>query len=143
MAAPKVTNERTLTLKLQIPTGRYLSAAEVKQHNEWCARLAQLALLGVTIDDSRNEPPLEPFAEPPAVKCPNCGNDEIRKFSVVYYQRHYASAWGFNREGEIAVHSDGSEWGEITRKDAEHLAGNWLACHDCDHEQKAPTPIEW
>lgn len=142
-----------MILKLPIPTkSRHLSETEIKTLNEWCARLAQLQLLGATLENEvevvagrnggtkittpKDEVP-EPFAEHPVIKCVECGNAEIRKFTMVYYARHTRPVLGFNKDGEIGVGDDG-DWDTVNenskRKDASPLAGNWLCCHDCGHE---------
>lgn len=143
-----------MLLTIPVPKTEYLSADEIHGYNEWCARLAQLQLLGAQIEDHTEQVTSRvatsriidavptPFAEPPKVKCPNCGNTEIKKFSVAYYQRHYNPVMGFNRKGEIAV-GDSGDWGTITRKDLKHLDGYFLACHLCDHEHEAPAGICW
>lgn len=142
-----------MILRLPIPANeKYLTAEEIKTRNEWCARLAQLQLLGATLENEvevvagrnggtkittpKDEVPA-PFAEHPTIKCSECGNAEIRKFSLIYYARHVRPLLGFNKAGEIGV-GDDQDWDIVSRNDKREesklLAGNWLCCHDCGHE---------
>ena len=138
---------------------RYLSAEEIKALNEWCARLAQLQLLGATLEPHTEDVygngkrvsqtlgavPV-PFEEPPAVKCPNCGNDEIRKFVYAVYERRTRALFGFSKKGEVGVRDD-SEWDDISPYDvneaARPLAGAWLKCGSCAHEQPIPANLNF
>jgi hypothetical protein len=150
-----------MILKLPIQKDRhYLTASEIRELNEWCARLAQLQLLGATLEDhtetvttkhgetrkqTLDEVP-EPFVEPPVVKCEKCGNDEIRKFGLVYYERQYRALRGFNKKGDVGVRDD-PDYNDISRNDpieaVRPFAGEWLKCDHCQHEQRPDVFFEW
>lgn len=151
-----------MILRLPIPqNAKYLNADEIRQVNEWCARLAQLQLLGAMMEPEVEpvttqktgvglkktlDPVPTPFAEPPAIKCPQCGNDDIKKFSLVYYAYHLKPVLGFNKDGEIGVGDDG-DWNAVSsndpREDVRRLAGNWLHCFGCQHEMRGTEEMKF
>lgn len=150
---------------LTIPTSgkKYLTPEEIREHNEWCARLAQLTLLGAKLDaqtetkvfDARrpsektavtiDEVP-EPFAEHPEVKCGGCGNTDLKRFSLVYYERRFRPIRGFDKTGHL-VASDDVDSDGIGMNDpvvaARALAGDWLSCHECGCESAWEHDIYW
>lgn len=152
-----------MILRLPIPTRnpKFLTADEIKANNEWCARLAQLQLLGAMLEPETEPTTTQktgvsvkhtldavptPFAEPPVVKCEQCGNGDIKKFSHVVYEYRARSLLGFNREGEISV-ADDSVSTDVSHNDnrpeAAALAGEWLVCHACEHEQRPSDDVRF
>lgn len=151
---------------LKIPTAnkKYLTADEIRTHNEWCARLAQLVLAGAVLenhtqkvvkDPRRSHTEMEvamidevpePYAEPPDVRCQKCSNNQIDKFNIVYYERRYRPIRGFTQKGEVRV-SDDSDSDSIGSNDsieaARALAGEWLECGGCGHEQRFEFTVDW
>lgn len=76
--------------------------------------------------------------------CKGCGNADLRKLSVVYYDRIGRGFWGIGNNG-IAVMADDYDNNMVGGKDkwAANAAGYFLACHACGDENKYDGEIEF
>ncbi len=76
--------------------------------------------------------------------CNKCGNADLKKLAVVYYDRVVRGFWSIGHSG-TAVTQDDFDTNSVTDKDpwAPQAAGYFIACRECGDEHKYDGEIEF
>ncbi len=76
--------------------------------------------------------------------CKSCGNANLKRLAVVYYDRVVRQFWGINKNGVAHVNDD-YDTNSVTDKDpwAPQAHGYFIACHECGAEHKYDGEIDF
>ncbi len=76
--------------------------------------------------------------------CKGCGNADLQKLAVAYYDRTVRGFWGIGNSGAAITKDDYDT--EMVASDDKHAgsaAGYFILCRECDQEHKFDGEIEW
>ena len=121
------------------------TTAEVRCHNELVDMIHRGVNSGMFVLEKNDTIPNRiEMPETPVHPICQCGNDDLGRMGLIYYDRVSRGFYGIGRGG-VAIVNDDYDTNSLDKDDPKQaaLAGYWIACYGCKTEWKWEGEIEF
>lgn len=130
-------------MKIALGTRRN-TIEEIRCHNEMVEFFTRAVNAGIIVLEANDKLPELYTVPETAPCCPSCGEKDLKKLSLLYYERIYRAFCGFSKGGEAMV----GDWdgGCDMRRDVpreEPLSNYWISCQTCEAENPMPEGVKY